>query len=79
MVKVSVVSLDFGLIQFGRSSTLKFDIINESHCHVSFQLNQVVKDKKVFIVSLAVIVFYRISQFFYCEKKMKLVTQIVLL
>ena len=51
-MKVSVVNLDFGLIQFGRSASLKFDIVNESHCPVSFTLEQLVKEKKIFMVSL---------------------------
>ena len=45
-------NLDFGLIQFGRSASLKFDVVNESCCVVSFQLQQVVKEKKIFMVSV---------------------------
>ena len=51
VVKVSVENLDFGLIQLGRSASLQFEVINESHCTVSFQLQQLVKQKKVFMVS----------------------------
>lgn len=51
VVKVSVENLDFGLIQLGRSASLQFVVINESHCTVSFQLQQLVKQKKVFMVS----------------------------
>ena len=46
-------NLDFGLIQLGRSALLQFEVINESHCTVSFHLQQLVKQKKVFMVSLS--------------------------
>ena len=53
VVRVSVDNLDFGLIQLGRSASLQFEVINESHCTVSFHLKQLVKQKKVFMVSLS--------------------------
>ena len=56
MVKVSVANLDFGLIQFGQSAALKFDLINESHTTATFQLQKLVKEKKMFIVSVCVCV-----------------------
>ncbi len=51
VVRVSVDNLDFGLVQLGRSVSLQFEVINESHCAISFQLQQLVKQKKVFMVS----------------------------
>ena len=51
VVKVLVENLEFGLIQLGRSVSLQFEVINESHCTVSFHLQQLVKQKKVFMVS----------------------------
>lgn len=52
VVRLSVDNLDFGLIQLGHSASLHFEVINESHCTVSFQLQQLVKQKKVFMVSV---------------------------
>ena len=58
-------NLDFGLIQLGRSALFQFEVINESHCTVSFHLQQLVKQKKVFMVSIIITILYASSDFAY--------------
>ena len=50
VVKLSVERLEFGLIQLGCSVSLEFEVINESHCSVTFELRQLIKQKRVFTV-----------------------------
>ena len=65
-------NLDFGLIQLGRSASLQFEVINESHCTVSFHLQQLVKHKKVFMVSLSA------SSDFACKYKYGIISNITI-